>query len=42
MAKHLQLLTALAVIVLAGLPVKGGAESDFRTRRSAAIQRRLV
>lgn len=37
MAKHLQLLTALAVIVLAGLPMQSGAESDFRTRRSAAI-----
>lgn len=37
MAKHLQLLTTLAVLILAVLPVQSGAESDFRTRRSAAI-----
>lgn len=37
MANHLQLLTALAVIVLVGLPLQSGAETDFRARRSAAI-----
>lgn len=37
MAKDLLMLTALAVIVLVGIPVQSGAEPDFRTRRSAAI-----
>ena len=37
MTKHLQLLTALAVILLVGFPVTGGAATDFRARRSAAI-----
>lgn len=37
MAKYLQMLTALAVIILVGIPVNGGATTDFRARRSAAI-----
>jgi len=37
MANHLHILMALAVSFLVGLPVNGGAATDFRTRRSAAI-----
>lgn len=37
MANHLQRLTALAIIVLVGIPWQGGAANDFRTRRSVAI-----
>ncbi len=37
MTNYRQILTALTVIVLMGIPLKSGAETDFRTRRSAAI-----
>lgn len=37
MTSYLQMLTALAVVVLVGIPINSDAASDFRTRRSAAI-----